>query len=391
MKTVILKKNKDQFIHRKHPYIFSGAIKRFDDGIDVGDPVVVQSASGDFLAVAHFHTGSLALRVLSFSHTEIDASFWKDKIANAFQLRKTYADTLLQETDCYRLIHGEGDFLPGLIVDIYSTTAVIQCHTIGMLRDVDKIKTAILHVLGDAITHIYHKSAEVISNEYMVENGYLHGEPQPAIIVQENGLKYEVDIADGQKTGFFLDQRESRKMIQSYVDNKSVLNTFCYTGGFSISALAAGAKSVHSVDQSKSALEILQKNILLNNFGHLDHQSDAMDVLTFLKAHSQQYDVMVVDPPAYTKSKARRHKAVQAYKRLNAMAIQHIKPQGIIFTFSCSQAVDAPLFYNTIQAAAIESGRQIRILHTLQQPFDHPVSVYCQEKRYLKGLVIAVD
>ena len=391
MKNIFLKKNKEQFIYRQHPYIFSGAIAHQDDDIEIGDVVEVKNKQGDFLAVAHFHPGSLALRVLSFQPVEINDQFWLDKITQAFQLRTSNQDRLLEDTDCFRLVHGEGDFLPGLIIDIYDKTAVIQCHTIGMLRQVQSITKAMIQVIGDQLTHIYHKSADVISKEYMVENEYLYGENPTDVVAKEHGLLYQVDIEGGQKTGFFLDQRQSRKIIQSYVKDKSVLNTFCYTGGFSISALAAGAQSVRSVDQSKSALAILEKNIALNNFQDKDHQSSAMDVLAYLKENSQQYDVIVVDPPAYTKSKARRHKAVQAYKRLNAEAIRHIKPNGIIFTFSCSQAVDAPLFYNTIQAAAIETGRQIRILNILQQPFDHPVSIYCQEKRYLKGLVIAVD
>lgn len=392
MKHIFLKKNKEQFIYRQHPYIFSGAIAHQEEGIEIGDVVEVKNKQGEFLAIAHFHPGSLALRVLSFQPIEINDEFWLKKISKAYHLRKSNQEQLLEETNCFRLVHGEGDFLPGLIIDIYDTTAVIQCHTIGMLRQVSTITKTLIQVIGDSLTHIYHKSADVISKEYMVENEYLYGDDSAIdIIAKEHGLSYQVDIKDGQKTGFFLDQRQSRKIIQSYVKGKSVLNTFCYTGGFSISALAAGARSVHSVDQSKSALAILNNNIALNNFQDKDHQSSAMDVLAFLKENSQKYDVIVVDPPAYTKSKARRHKAVQAYKRLNAEAIRHIKPNGIIFTFSCSQAVDAPLFYNTIQAAAIETGRQIRILNILQQPFDHPVSIYCQEKRYLKGLVISVD
>jgi len=392
LKHIFLKKNKEQFIYRQHPYIFSGAIAHQVEGIEIGDVVEVKNKQGEFLAIAHFHPGSLALRVLSFQPIEINDEFWLKKISKAYHLRKSNQEQLLEETNCFRLVHGEGDFLPGLIIDIYDTTAVIQCHTIGMLRQVSTITKTLIQVIGDSLTHIYHKSADVISKEYMVENEYLYGDDSAIdIIAKEHGLSYQIDIKDGQKTGFFLDQRQSRKIIQSYVKGKSVLNTFCYTGGFSISALAAGARSVHSVDQSKSALAILNKNIALNNFQDKDHQSSAMDVLAFLKENSQKYDVIVVDPPAYTKSKARRHKAVQAYKRLNAEAIRHIKPNGIIFTFSCSQAVDVPLFYNTIQAAAIETGRQIRILNILQQPFDHPVSIYCQEKRYLKGLVISVD
>lgn len=391
MKSVSLKKNKEQFIHRKHPYIFSGAIARQEKGIEVGDVVEVKSGTDKFLAVAHFHPGSLALRILSFDPVEINEAFWFDKISQAYALRVENQDGLLVDTNCFRLVHGEGDFLPGLIIDLYDTTAVIQCHTIGMLRQVSMISEALKSILGEKLTHIYHKSADVISKEYMVENEYLLGHSDHTIVAKEHDLRYHIDILEGQKTGFFLDQRQSRKIIQSYVKGKSVLNTFCYTGGFSISALSAGATYVHSVDQSKSALQILDKNIVLNHFQDKNHQSSAMDVLAFMKENSQQYDVIVVDPPAYTKSKARRHKAVQAYKRLNAEAIRHVKPKGVVFTFSCSQAVDAPLFYNTIQAAAIETGRQIRILNILQQPFDHPVSIYCQEKRYLKGLVISVD
>lgn len=391
MKIIKLKKDKAHFIHRKHPYIFSGAIKHMEKDIAVGDVIQVQNTAGEFLAIAQYFSGSLALRVLSFELTNVDDAFWERKISNAHLLRHSYRDTLLVDTDCYRLIHGEGDFLPGLVVDVYGHTAVIQCHTIGMLRQLQHIKNAILKVMEKSITHIYHKSADLHSDEYLVENEYLHGPPQDAITVKEHGLTYHIDVASGQKTGFFLDQRDSRKLIQSYVQGKSVLNTFCYTGGFSIVALAAGATNVHSVDQSQAALDILEKNLLLNDIDATTHKSTAADVLTFLKDQVPTYDVMVVDPPAYAKSKAKRHKAVQAYKRLNASAIKKIKPHGIIFTFSCSQAVDQELFYNTIAAAAIEVGRQIRVLHLLQQPFDHPVSIYCQEKRYLKGMVIQVD
>jgi len=391
LKLVRLKKNKAHFIHRKHPYIFSGAIGKMENNIEVGEAVQVQSAAGEFLAIAQYFTGSLALRVISFELTSIDDAFWDRKISNAFQLRELYKNTRLADTDCYRLIHGEGDFLPGLVVDIYGHTAVIQCHTIGMLRQLQPIKKSILRVLGSHISHIYNKSADLISDEYLVENEYLYGEDQAAITVMEHGHIYQVDIAAGQKTGFFLDQRDSRKLIKCFVKGKSVLNTFCYTGGFSIAALAAGATNVHSIDQSQAALDTLHDNLRLNSMEAARHDSTAADVLTFLKDSVSRFDVIIVDPPAYAKSKAKRHKAVQAYKRLNALAIKKVKPQGIIFTFSCSQAVDPELFHSTILAAAIESGRQIRVLHLLQQPFDHPVSIYCQEKRYLKGMVIQVD
>ncbi len=401
MHKIFLKKGKEEPLKRFHPWIFSGAISKIvaDNGGNIadGDLVEVLDFRGQPLAMGYYNDGSIAVRVFSFELNEqIDDAFWVKHLQNALDYRRTLGLTGSNETNCYRLIHAEGDGLPGLIIDVYAQTAVVQCHAIGMHRQIESIKNALLQILGNQLVAIYDKSIETLPPQYVsqisLKNGYLYN-PQsietPQIIL-ENGNQFAIDWVTGQKTGFFLDQRDNRQLIAKYVKGKSVLNTFCYSGGFSIYALKAGAKSVHSIDVSQKAIDLTDKNVELNRPFEGSPISTAADVLSFLKDNQDIYDVIVVDPPAFAKSISKRHNAVQAYKRLNAMALRQITEGGILFTFSCSQVVDRQLFYDTIVAAAIEAGRKVRVMHHLTQPADHPVNIFHPEGSYLKGLVLQV-
>lgn len=385
---VFLKPKKEIALQRKHPWIFSGAMQRIAGDPKDGDRVEVLNNKGVFQAVGHFHHGSIAVRILSFEPTELDQAFWNKRIENAW-LHRQGLGLPNPSTDCYRLVHGEGDGLSGLIVDIYNKTAVLQCHSIGMHRERVALKDAIVQVLP-GITGIYDKSKEALPSQYAatVNDGYLHGKAGPAEVT-EHGHHFYVDWESGQKTGFFLDQRDNRYLLGQYAKDKKVLNAFCYSGGFSVYALAAGAKEVHSIDISGKAMEWTDRNVELNQTDS-PHSSFTGNVLEFLKG-ADLYDVMVIDPPAFAKSKNKRHNAVQGYKRLNAMAMKKVAPGGLLFTFSCSQVIDRPLFYNTIVAAAIEAGRNVRVMHHLSQPADHPVNIFHPEGAYLKGLVLRID
>lgn len=354
-----------------------------------GDLVAVLNTKNEILAHGHYYEGSIAVRVLKFGAKEIDGSFWEDKIKEALRLRKSLSLVNNQTTNAFRLINGEGDGLPGLIVDVYNKVCVIQCHTPGMIKNLKEIQAGLEHVLSQDVTSIYHKSKDTVPRDFSIENEFLKGDTA-VVEILENGNKFLVDLIAGQKTGFFIDQRRNRKRLSAYVKNKKVLNTFCYTGGFSIYALNAGAESVVSVDASKSAIEGLNKNLSINNIPDKNHQAHVADVLEFLKINEDEFDLIILDPPAYAKSNHKKHKAVQAYKRLNALAIKKIKSGGLIFTFSCSKVIYPELFYNTIQAAAIEVGRNVKILEWLSQGPDHPVSIYHSEGKYLKGLVLSV-
>ncbi|MEN0047975.1 MAG: class I SAM-dependent rRNA methyltransferase, partial [Bacteroidota bacterium] len=327
----------------------------------------------------------------SFAKVEDQNQFWKDKIASAYQYRKQLQLTDNEQTTCYRLIHAEGDGLPGLIIDVYGKTAVVQCHSIGMHRDLKQIVGALKNCLGTNLKAIYSKSAETLPREYAstIKNGYFFGTSE-ASIVQENEHAFLVNWETGQKTGFFLDQRTNRQLLTQYVKDKKVLNAFCYSGGFSIYALQAGAKQVDSVDISAKAIELTNKNVALNGNHEQQHRSYAEDVMQFLKT-CEEYEVMVVDPPAFAKNIKKRHAAVQGYKRLNILALKKLAPKGILFTFSCSQVVGKQLFEDTIMAAALEAGRSIRIVHYLSQAADHPVNLFHPESSYLKGLVLQVE
>lgn len=402
MNKIFLKKGKDEAVRRFHPWIFSGAIaKMLVDGKEAqmpdGDLVEVLDYKNQSLAVGYYNDGSIAVRILSFNPSEqIDAAFWQKRLQNAFDYRTRLDLTDSSRTNAYRLVHAEGDGLPGLIIDIYDKTAVVQCHSIGIHRQIGAIAKALQVVFKDKLQAIYDKSSETLPPQYVAQNdlknGYVFGEMATPTTVLENGHTFAVDWITGQKTGFFLDQRDNRALIDRYAQDKTVLNAFCYSGGFSVYALKAGAKSVHSVDISPKAIYLTDENVKLNNVSdNGTHVSTAADVLQFLKENEAVYDVMVVDPPAFAKSMSKRHNAVQAYKRLNAMALRQITEGGILFTFSCSQVVDRQLFYDTIVAAAIEAGRKVRVMHHLTQPADHPVSMFHPEGAYLKGLVLYVE
>ncbi len=391
---IFLKSGKDEPVRRFHPWVFSGAIAKIDGQPADGDVVEVCTNRGEILGVGHFHHGSIAVRLLSFAAADLSKSeFWVNKIESAFAVRRALGLVGDLDTTCFRLVHGEGDGLSGLIVDVYGEIAVLQCHSIGMHRQRDLLAKAIRSVLGKHIS-IFDKSAEALPPKYASEmkNGFLLGEGnENSPLVSENGVRFRVDWAGGQKTGFFLDQRDNRLLLTKFVRGKTVLNTFCYTGGFSMYALAAGASLVHSVDSSQKAMDLTAENVELNAPFDGQHEGFCEDVSHFLKNSDRKYDVVVVDPPAFAKSLDKRHNAVQGYKRLNVSALEKVAPGGILFTFSCSQVVDRSLFYNTIVAAAVEAGRQVRVLHHLGQGGDHPVSIFHPEGAYLKGLVLFVE
>ncbi|MHA6247887.1 class I SAM-dependent rRNA methyltransferase [Pontibacter sp. CAU 1760] len=383
---------KEHSLLRRHPWVFSGAIRKTDGEPAEGDVVEVYSSKREFLGMGHFAPGSIAVRLFSFEKVEPDYAFWKGKVQRAYDYRQRLGLTENPQIDVYRLIYAEGDGVSGLVVDVYKDTAVIQTHTVGMYLVREHITRALQEIYGDRLRAIYDKSAESLPAKAHIApvNGYLFGESNGGVVVTENENKFFVDWESGQKTGFFIDQRENRELLARYVKDKSVLNTFCYTGGFSVYALNAGAKEVHSVDVSKKAIELTIKNGELSQAPE-KHEAFAMDTFDFLKGKEDQYDVIILDPPAFAKSQKVRHNALMGYKRLNADAMKKIKPGGILFTFSCSQVVDKYLFNSTVMAAAIEAGRTIKIMHHLSQPADHPISIFHPEGEYLKGLVLFVE
>lgn len=388
---VFLKPGKESFVRRFHPWIFSGAVARTEGRLADGDAVEVFDSGKNFLAIGHFHEGSIAVKLLSWKPAELNAEFFARKLTEARRIRQLLN---LTNTTAYRLVHGEGDGLPGLIIDWYDGVAVLQAHTVGMHRQRVELIEALRAVYGEELRAVYDKSTETLPDRYAttVQNGYLFGKapdlPHP---VRENGCLFLIDWETGQKTGFFLDQRDNRVLLARYAPGKRVLNAFCYSGGFSIYALAAGAELVHSVDASAKAIGLTTRNVEANFGGTPPHEAFNDDVQKFLKAHDHQYDLVVLDPPAFAKSLEARHRAVQGYKRLNAEGIRRLAPGGILFTFSCSQVVDRELFYNTVVAAALEAGRPVRVLHQLSQAPDHPVNAFHPEGSYLKGLVLEVE
>jgi 23S rRNA (cytosine1962-C5)-methyltransferase len=386
---IILNKGKEFSLQRLHPWVFSGAIAKKDANLKDGDLVEVYSAQNNYLATGYYAGGSIAVRIISFTKTTIDEDFWFGKINAAWQYRKQLS-ILNEHTNVCRLFFGEGDGVPGLILDYYDGHVVFQAHSWGVYVQKENIARAIGRTLGEALKSIYDKSAETISKHFVEKtvNGFLSGQEQE-IIVKENGHLFKIDFINGQKTGFFIDQRDNRKLLRDYSKDKLVLNTFSYTGGFSVYAGGAGAKAVHSVDASQSAIDLCEKNIALNNI--TNHKGFAIDTFEFLKDKQDVYDVIILDPPAFAKSRDSKHNAVIGYKRLNALAIKLIKTKGIIFTYSCSGVVDKMLFYNTITAAAIEAKRTVKILHYMYQPADHPLSPYFPEGEYLKGMVLWVE
>lgn len=387
MKKAILKKGKEIAISRRHPWIFSGAIERMDP-CSSGDLVQVYDSNKNWLACGHVGDGSITIRVLSFVETEIDDAFWQNRIQNCKNLREKLNLGINFPTNAYRLIHGEGDLLPGLIVDIYANTAVIQAHTDGMYLCLNEISNAIQTVFGSDIQHIYSKSSSALHDE-SVEDEFLMGDLNESIAT-ENHMKFKVNWVTGQKTGFFLDQRENRALLKHYAQDKTVLNTFSYSGGFSVAALMGGASMVKSVDISQIAVDLSTENVAINGFSD-HHEAIQADVMKYLRDIEEHYDIVVLDPPAFAKSLTKKHAATMGYKRLNMLGLERVKPGGLLFTFSCSQVIDEKLFANTVTAAAIEVGRNCRILHRLGQGPDHPVNIFHPEGHYLKGLVLEVD
>ena len=401
MDKIILKKGRESSVERFHPWIFSGAVAKITGTPKEGEIVSIYSHEGRFLGCGHYQIGSIAVRILSFEDEKIDGDFWKKRIKEAYGLREAANLIHNSETDCYRLIHGEGDNLPGLIVDIYKNTAVLQAHSAGMFLAKEEIAGAIRNVLGEEIAAIYDKSAATAPYKAGLDlkNGYLYCRKETGFngtsgeeIVRENGNSFYVNWIEGQKTGFFLDQRDNRELVKKYSKGREVLNLFCYTGGFSVYALSGGARSVDSVDSSAKAIELTEKNIALNGFSESRHESICCDAIDFLhKSPAGNYNLMIVDPPAFAKHRDAIGNALRAYKRLNAAAIEKIAPGGVIFTYSCSQAIDKQSFALAVFSAAAMAGRKVKIIHRLTQPADHPVNIYHPEGEYLKGLALYVE
>jgi 23S rRNA (cytosine1962-C5)-methyltransferase len=384
-----IRKGKEQSLMRRHPWVFSGAIESSTESLKDGDLVCLMTRKDQFLGIGHFQHATISVRILSFDYEEIDQAFFDRKIQKAVDSRLNIG-LLTKQNNIFRVCHGEGDELPGLVIDFYNGVAVIQCHSIGMYFSVEMIANALKNAFGKKLTAVYSKSTDTLPKRTDVTDAYLFGSCETPHVALENGVKYNIDWITGQKTGFFIDQRVNRRILGEYSKGKKVLNTFCYSGGFSLQALNHGASLVHSLDSSKKAIALTDDNIILNNYTekHLSICADAMD---YMKDLQEDYDIIVLDPPAFAKHREKRHQAIQGYKRLNAHAIRQIKSGGIIFTFSCSQVIDKALFTNTIIAAAIESGRNVRILEQIHQPADHPIHAFHPEGEYLKGLIIQVD
>ncbi|HBG80198.1 MAG TPA: RlmI/RlmK family 23S rRNA methyltransferase [Porphyromonadaceae bacterium] len=391
---IILHPRKEESLKRFHPWVFSGAIAKTGQGIQEGDIVRVFSASGEFLGVGHYQVGSISVRILSFTDETINEDFYTRRISSAYRMRMKIG-LLHAGNNTFRLIHGEGDHLPGLIIDMYGKTAVVQAHSVGMDGDKEKIVDALQRVLGkDNLENIFYKSEGTLPFKAGIEadNDYLLGGQNVDPVALENGLRFNIDWLRGQKTGFFIDQRENRRLLEKYAAGKDVLNMFCYTGGFSVYALRGGARSVHSVDSSAKAVSLTDENIRLNFGEEPRHTSFSEDAFKFLKASTANaYDLIVLDPPAFAKHRGAISNALQGYKRLNLAALEKIKQEGILFTFSCSQAINKEQFRLAVFSAAAISGRKVSILHQLTQPADHPINIYHPEGEYLKGLVLFVE
>ena len=391
-KQIRLRRGKDESLRRFHPWVFSGAIQQVDNNIEEGEVVRVLTEKGDFIAVGHYQQGSIAVRVLSFSDVAVDETFWKSRLQSALRMRQAIGIADSADNNTYRLVHGEGDNLPGLIVDVYGATAVMQAHSIGMHLCRKQIAAALAAVMGERIAHIYYKSETTLP--FMTAddmNGFLLGGSNDNIAT-ENGLKFRVDWLRGQKTGFFVDQRENRSLLERFAHGRRVLNMFCYTGGFSFYAMRGGAQLVHSVDSSAKAIELTRQNVALNFPDDPRHEAFCDDAFKFLEASGQgAYDLIILDPPAFAKHRGALHNALKGYTRLNQKAFEKIEPGGILFTFSCSQVVTKDHFRNAVFTAAALARRKVRILHQLHQPADHPVNIYHPEGEYLKGLVLYVE
>ena len=402
-KTIELKKGKEESLKRFHPWVFSGAVAHIDEGIEEGETVRVITSQKQFIAVGHYQIGSISVRVLSFKDIAIDHNFWTERISSSLAMRQKIGIADNPNNNTYRLIHGEGDGIPGLIIDCYDDTAVIQAHSVGIHLCRKEIAKALVEVMGKRISNIYYKSettlpykAKLGEESYEaaaangLKNGFLYGGSEKNTAI-ENGLTFHVDWLHGQKTGFFIDQRENRTLLEQYSKGKSVLNMFCYTGGFSVYAMRGGAKQVHSVDSSAKAIDLTKANISLNFPGDERHQAFCDDAFKFLEKEGNKYDLIILDPPAFAKHRASLRNALKGYTRLNVKAFEHIKKGGILFTFSCSQVVTKDNFRNAVFTAAAQAKRTVRILHQLHQPADHPINIYHPEGEYLKGLVLYVE
>ena len=391
-KSIYLKRGKEESLLRFHPWVFSGAILRMDEGIEEGDFVRVLAENGGFIAVGHYQIGSISVRVLSFRDVEIDEKFWESRLASALQMRISIGIADNPQNNTYRLVHGEGDNLPGLVIDCYGKTAVMQAHSVGIHVCRKDIANALMNVMGSRIENVFYKSETTLpfKAELGQENGFIIGGSDDNTAL-ENGLKFHVDWLRGQKTGFFVDQRENRSLLEQYARRKRVLNMFCYTGGFSFYAMRGGAELVHSVDSSGKAIELTRANVELNFPGDTRHEAYCDDAFKFLEKAGNQYDLIILDPPAFAKHRGALHNALKGYTRLNRAALEKIQKGGILFTFSCSQVVTKDNFRNAVFTAAAQSGRKVRILHQLHQPADHPINIYHPEGEYLKGLVLYVE
>ena len=391
-KSVILKRGKEESLLRFHPWVFSGAIADIKGEPDEGDVVDVYTHEGKWIAVGHIQVGSIAVRVLSFKQEKIDADFWQRRLSVAFELRRSLGLTDREDHNIYRLVHGEGDNLPGLVIDVYGHTAVLQAHSVGMHCNRMDIANALMRVMGDRIKGIYYKSETTLPFKADIDrgNGYILGGPSDDTPL-EYGMKMPVDWISGQKTGLFIDQRENRALLERYSKGRSVLNMFCYTGGFSLAALRGGAKLVHSVDSSARAIELTEGGVKDNFPGDTRHAAFAEDAFKFLERMDPIYDLIILDPPAFAKHKDALKHALIGYRRLNQKAMEKIKPGGILFTFSCSQVVSKDQFRTAVFTAAAQAGRSVKILYQLHQPADHPINIFHPEGEYLKGLVVSVE
>ena len=391
-KNIYLKHGKEESLKRFHPWVFSGAIHHMDDGIEEGEIVRVLTTGSEFIAVGHFQIGSIAVRVLSFRDIAIDEMFWRSRLQAALDVRMSIVIAQNFQNNTYRLVHGEGDNLPGLIIDCYGQTAVMQAHSVGMHVCREEICKALINVMGNNIQHVFYKSETTLPFKAGLgqENYFIYGGSNDNVAI-ENGLKFHVDWLRGQKTGFFIDQRENRSLLEQYSKGRSVLNMFCYTGGFSVYAMRGGAKLVHSVDSSAKAIDLTNMNVEMNFPNDNRHQAFCDDAFKYLDANDDKYDLIILDPPAFPKHRAALHNALKRYTRLNVKGFERIRNGGILFTFSCSQVVTKDHFRNAVFTAAAQAGRKVRILHQLHQPADHPINIYHPEGEYLKGLVLYVE
>ncbi len=391
-KKVYLKKGKEESLKRFHPWIFSGAIQSTEGELEEGEVVRVITAGGEFIAVGHYQIGSIAVRVLSFSDVTIDDEFWSSRLRSAFQMRRSIGIVDNPHNNTYRLVHGEGDNIPGLVIDVYGDTAVMQAHSVGIHQQRMAIARCLVEVAGDRVKNVYYKSETTLPYKADLgqEDGFIVGGSDDNVAM-ENGLKFHVDWLKGQKTGFFVDQRENRSLLERFSSGKKVLNMFCYTGGFSFYAMRGGAELVHSVDSSAKAIELTTRNVEMNFPGDTRHEAFCEDAFKYLDRMGDRYDLIILDPPAFAKHRGALHNALKGYTRLNQKAFEKIQPGGILFTFSCSQVVTKDNFRNAVFTAAALAGRKVRILHQLHQPADHPVNIFHPEGEYLKGLVVYVE